>query len=666
MKNVFRLPVRAAAVLTATVLFVGAAQGQGWQWATAATAPLNSRGGRPTVLALDAAGNTLVAGLFRDTLQCGATQLISAGRTDVFVGKLAPTGQWLWAVAAGGAGADSVSAIAPTPAGGAVIAGTSPGQTMIGPSLVPGAAGQSVLYVAQLSPAGQWQWVAAPTGNGSAGGALQSGPLATDALGRVWVSGQQSGFGGGTSPYVFGTHPLPAATTFAASFVACLSATGQWQWVGTPAGTQNNTVITQLAVDAAQNALYVGGNRGETHPACPMEFGVPHGFVGQVPAGTSGAWQWLRQDQSVYYDTTYAAGNPGSTAFSYSRLSALIPDGAGRLFIGGDYSGRGGADGPPAGALPARQSEELYVTALDASTGARQWSRATVSHNVVAKAFAGLAVTAPGDVTLVGLGMNMIPCGNGPAPPPPILDFGDSISLGMSFMDGFMVRFTGATGHCEWVQSVRADLSGVASNGSSRLAVSSGWMDYDAWGSATPVPPAGQYVSAIVASFNEAAPYVRRLSTYSAAPGTFVTVTGTHFIGATQVLMGGVPVAFTVVSATSIVFIVPPTTLTNGGVVAVVGPTGTGLGPYLSTTTPTGLPDALTAALVPWPNPATDVVRLDVGAVPADVAVLDGLGRAVRRFTGVRGTFALPVADLPAGTYAVRVGTRVARLVVGH
>jgi hypothetical protein len=51
----------------------------------------------PEDLIVDAAGNTYISGFFRDTLDIGSIQLVSAGKTDVFLAKVDPTGQPVWA-----------------------------------------------------------------------------------------------------------------------------------------------------------------------------------------------------------------------------------------------------------------------------------------------------------------------------------------------------------------------------------------------------------------------------------------------------------------------------------------------------------------------------------------------------------------------------------------
>ncbi len=77
-------------------------------------------------------------------------------------------------------------------------------------------------------------------------------------------------------------------------------------------------------------------------------------------------------------------------------------------------------------------------------------------------------------------------------------------------------------------------------------------------------------------------------------------------------------------------------------------------------------PAAVTAAaLVVWPNPAHQLVRLRGAAPGAAVVVLDGLGRTARRATtSATGEATLDVAALPPGVYTVRVGAAARRVVV--
>lgn len=653
-------------VFAAPLLLPVAAQAQGWDWATATTPARTSRGGRAVAVALDGAGNTLVTGIFRDSLQCGATQLISEGGADLFIGKLDPTGQWLWVVQAGGVSSDSVSGIAATPSGGVVITGTTLANTLIGPALVAGAAGRTNMFVAQLSATGQWQWVTAPQPTNSWLG-LQSGALATDAAGTIWVSGAPSS-GGGTA--MFGADSLAMDLMFRRDFIGCLSSTGQWQWVGQPTTWTSTASFTHLAVDAAHDALYVGGAWGEADPICPMGFGVPHAFAGRVSATAGGAWQWVQADTARSYSSvTDSTGSHPIYTGSASSISALATDGAGRVFATGWYGGQAALGGAPFGPAP-DNAQPFFTVALDAATGAGHWTRRIWATGAVASPN-GLTVTPAGDVTLVGNAdfLPGPPCGttHGGAAPPPLPDegmirFGDSTAVAAGYGAGFVARLMGATGVCEWAIRADAYLWAVAADVLGNTVVTGDYNEMATFGPSTLPWSASSSRVPMVAAISESAPLVRSLSAYTAAPGTVLTLTGANFTGATQVLLGGIPAVFTVVNATTILVTVPVGPI--GGVVTVVGPQGVGRGASFASL-PLGLTanGQLTGQLTLWPNPATDVVRLTVGDAPTKVELLDAVGRVVRRVPVATGTLTLPVADLPAGTYTVRAGARVARLV---
>ncbi|MEY3442930.1 MAG: hypothetical protein RLZZ519_1211, partial [Bacteroidota bacterium] len=51
----------------------------------------------PEDILVDDAGNSYISGYFRDTIRFGTTELISRGKTDVFLAKYAPDGQLTWA-----------------------------------------------------------------------------------------------------------------------------------------------------------------------------------------------------------------------------------------------------------------------------------------------------------------------------------------------------------------------------------------------------------------------------------------------------------------------------------------------------------------------------------------------------------------------------------------
>ena len=56
-------------------------------------------------------GSILVAGSFVDGITLANSTLASAGSRDIFIGILAPTGEWMWITSGGGSGIDDVVSI---------------------------------------------------------------------------------------------------------------------------------------------------------------------------------------------------------------------------------------------------------------------------------------------------------------------------------------------------------------------------------------------------------------------------------------------------------------------------------------------------------------------------------------------------------------------------
>lgn len=150
----------------------------------------------------------------------------------------------------------------------------------------------------------------------------------------------------------------------------------------------------------------------------------------------------------------------------------------------------------------------------------------------------------------------------------------------------------------------------------------------------------------------------------SGTSGTVVTLTGANFTGATSVLINGVSMPFTVISATSISFTVPVGA--TSGPITVVTAQGTGVSVGIFQLRVTGRADELAAAtFFLWPNPARGTVNVQHAGGRVTLQLLDLTGREVRRTdTDATGAASLSTAALPAGVYVVRVGSQVRRLVV--
>lgn len=142
-----------------------------------------------TALAADAGGTVYVAGSFGSfgtptTVTFGATSLTPAGgvNLDAFVARLSPMGTWQWAKAAGGPDFDFANGLALGATGAVLVKGffASSDATFGATTLINSHApmvGPSDTFVAQLTPAGAWQWAVGCVGDlTNDGGLAPAGP----------------------------------------------------------------------------------------------------------------------------------------------------------------------------------------------------------------------------------------------------------------------------------------------------------------------------------------------------------------------------------------------------------------------------------------------------------------------------------------------------------
>lgn len=222
------------------------------------------------------------------------------GHTPVYVAKVSPTGQWLWATTGtlpapaptrpGSRGLD----VALDPRGGVQVLLAYTGGLTLGALTLPTPPEplMPALAVARISDAGQWLSAAAvtstaypgsfPFGQGQA--PLTGAALAVDAQGTAYVAGS----GGGDLLFpALPTMPSPNAMD-AIPFVASLSPAGVWQWatrVGLP--TEN----------VSPGRLAVLPTSGEV--AVAAHFKAAFGSGEAVPMPTLPVWARARSARVV-------------------------------------------------------------------------------------------------------------------------------------------------------------------------------------------------------------------------------------------------------------------------------------------------------------------------------------------------------------------------------
>jgi hypothetical protein len=153
-----------------------------------------------------------------------------------------------------------------------------------------------------------------------------------------------------------------------------------------------------------------------------------------------------------------------------------------------------------------------------------------------------------------------------------------------------------------------------------------------------------------------AVPMVSALSPSSASPGQLVTLTGTGFTGATEVLFDTTPADFTVQSATRLTATVPQGV--TAGLVSVHTSAGIGTSPLAFTPTVLAATPASPDHPALWPNPIETNGLLHIqlpGALspntPTQVEVRNLLGQLVQQTQFSGRTLALPLRGVAPGVY---------------
>ncbi|MDI9528694.1 MAG: SBBP repeat-containing protein [Candidatus Cloacimonadota bacterium] len=220
-----------------------------WLWAVQAEGTSYKRGNG---IALDEANNAWVTGCFAGTATFGSHTLTANGNTyyeDIFVAKLDPSGNWLWAVQAGGSDNDAGLSIALDRAGNACVTGFFQDTATFG-SYILATEGWDLdtdIFVAKLDTYGNWLWAVQVEGGEQPDYGFG---IAMDSAGNSYVTGLYMGTAN------FGSHTLEmcGCNDF---FAAKLDSNGNWIWAVNAEG-QDEDYGHGIALDCADNAYVCG------------------------------------------------------------------------------------------------------------------------------------------------------------------------------------------------------------------------------------------------------------------------------------------------------------------------------------------------------------------------------------------------------------------------
>jgi hypothetical protein len=407
----------------------------------------------------DSQGNVIVTGVMWGAVDFGGEPLVSAGEADMFVAKLDPSGAQVWSRRFGATSWQGALAGAVDGDGNIVIAGAMNGTVLMGEAvLVAAPANGGDMFVAKLSPAGEVLWaksasapgeqqlfglttdgaknvlavgaICGAAGFGQVVGAFGGGcdahlvkldkngtfqwdrtyggfqyqgawGISTDAGGNVYFAGATVGpvdFGGGPVPYGGG----------ADGFLVKLGPDGVYQW-GKSFGDMKEQSGIRTAVDRDGNLLFsfqfdgtvnFGGD-DLTSQASPGDCGI-------AKFGPDGKHLWSKR-----------LHNTGSKLRDFH----VATDAAGNVLIAGMSDGSVDFGG---GKLTA-EGDDLFVAKLDPD-GNHVWSERYGGPGATLRPYSA-AAGALGDLVVAGALGGAVDFGSGPL-----------VSAGST--DAFVVRFS--------------------------------------------------------------------------------------------------------------------------------------------------------------------------------------------------------------------------------
>ncbi|MBL7998629.1 MAG: SBBP repeat-containing protein, partial [Candidatus Kapabacteria bacterium] len=338
----------------------------------------------PSEIVLDSSGNILISGFFQNTVTFGSTTLTSSSSTlsDIFVGKISPSGTWIWATRAGGSdcgGIDYVSSMAIDGNGNVIVVGRSNACSVnfgsINLSQSPGSGGWFG-YVSMINSQGTWQWARS---FGCSGCYVNNSGVAIDKFNNVVIVGSMQG------TITLGTTTLTSAGSND-GFVSKLNSSGEWIWA-TRIGTSSLEDLTFVDCDTLGD-IYVTGSFTSTGLSIGSSTlntaGNLDGLVAKL--SSSGNWLWgvrcggtnvdacsrlyVNNTNNIYVASTFSSSTAsfGSTTLSNIggfdiAYSKLTPSGT---WVWTFRLGGSGNDSP--GGIYVDNTENVYISSGFANT----------------------------------------------------------------------------------------------------------------------------------------------------------------------------------------------------------------------------------------------------------------------------------------------------------
>lgn len=295
-------------------------------------------------IGLDGAGNVYVCGSFENSVVIGPDTLNSVGGADIFIAKLDPTGNCLWARRAGGSFYDDRALdLALDPDGDCLLTGHFFGTADFGSQSL-SASGISDIFAAKLDSAGNWLW-ATRAGGIDSDSAVS---IAAGSDGSAWLTGYFR------RTADFGPYSLFSANTREDIFAAKLDSAGNWLWARRAGCSTDHDGGQEIAVNSAGEAYLTGyfDDTADFGATILTSRGSPDVFFAQLDS--AGNWLWARRSGGQQWDSAMGL--------------TLCPDGG--ACVSGVFTGA--ATFAPFG-LVSQGNWDLFIGRINAQTPASDW-----------------------------------------------------------------------------------------------------------------------------------------------------------------------------------------------------------------------------------------------------------------------------------------------------
>lgn len=293
-------------------------------------------------VAVDAEGNVFVTGAFDGAIDFGTGAVQTKGLNDIFIAKLSPSGEAIWAKSFGDGTNQIGRAIAADGSGNVVMCGSFQGSVDFGDGVVP-SSGDYDIFVVSFDADGGRRW---HRRYGDSGAQNCEG-IGVDAAGDVLLTGPFKG------TVAFGTPALTSSGDFD-SYVAKLAGSdGATAWSKAFGGLTEQR-SEALAVDAEGNVLITGYMAGSTT------------FGGETLTSAGGADLFIVKLDPIGAHVWSRLFGDGSNQFA----QGITTDAAGNVMVVGYFNGVLDFDGS---LLIGSGGDDMFVARLDPE-GKHVWS----------------------------------------------------------------------------------------------------------------------------------------------------------------------------------------------------------------------------------------------------------------------------------------------------